>query len=74
MPDIGNIPLLVGPLREQRQRAQALKQRLAKIDMLGEHVQLHVERLREYRSSLISAAVTGQLDVGAPAEPARLVA
>jgi len=27
------------------------------------HVQVHVDRLREYRSSLISAAVTGQLDI-----------
>lgn len=29
------------------------------------HVQGHVNRLREYRSSLISAAVTGQLDLSA---------
>lgn len=28
------------------------------------HVTAHVDRLREYRSSLISAAVTGQLDLG----------
>lgn len=33
-----------------------------------------LERLGEYRSSLISAAVTGQLDMGAFAEPARLAA
>jgi type I restriction enzyme S subunit len=41
---------------------------------LASHVRAHIERLREYRSSLISAAVTGQLDVGAPAERPRLAA
>lgn len=30
---------------------------------LGVHVEKHISRLREYRSSLISAAVTGQLDL-----------
>nr|WP_283254235.1 restriction endonuclease subunit S [Ramlibacter paludis] len=30
---------------------------------LRSHVEEHIERLREYRSSLISAAVTGQLDI-----------
>lgn len=63
MPDIANIPLFSGPLEEQRQRAQVLKLRLAKIDLLDEHVELHVDRLREYRSSLISEAVTGQLEL-----------
>lgn len=32
---------------------------------LRAHVLQHIARLREYRSSLISAAVTGQLDLGA---------
>lgn len=31
---------------------------------LVSHLEAHIDRLREYRSSLISAAVTGQLDVG----------
>jgi type I restriction enzyme S subunit len=30
---------------------------------LAAHVEAHLDRLREYRSSLISAAVTGQLDI-----------
>jgi type I restriction enzyme S subunit len=34
------------------------------------HTKAHITRLREYRSSLISAAVTGQLDVGAFKEAA----
>lgn len=36
----------------------------AATEVLAEHVMEHVDRLREYRSSLISAAVTGQLDAG----------
>lgn len=35
---------------------------------LSEHLDEHIDRLREYRSSLISAAVTGQLDIGAVKE------
>lgn len=42
--------------------------------LLRSHVDAHIELLREYRSSLISAAVTGQLDVGAPSEAVRLAA
>ena len=37
---------------------------------LVSHVRAHIDRLREYRSSLISAAVTGQLDLGAVKEAA----
>lgn len=52
------------PLDEQREivlQAQGVRRRA---DLLAEHVELHIARLREYRSSLISAAVTGQLDLG----------
>lgn len=37
---------------------------------LTEHVAGHISRLREYRSSLISAAVAGQLDIGTYKEAA----
>lgn len=63
MPDIGNIPLFTGPTEEQRERAALLEAKLEQVDSLKIHVTQHIARLREYRSSLISAAVTGQLDV-----------
>ncbi len=63
MPDIGNIPLFTGPVEEQQKRARALETKLEQIDSLRSHVIDHIARLREYRSSLISAAVTGQLDL-----------
>ena len=49
--------------REQERIANFLDEQTARIDALREHVRAHIERLREYRSSLISAAVTGQLDL-----------
>jgi type I restriction enzyme S subunit len=63
MPDIGNIPLFTGPIEEQRDRSRRLVSKLRQFDDLSTHVVEHIARLREYRSSLISAAVTGQLDV-----------
>lgn len=64
MPDIGNIPLFTGPVEEQQKRARALETKLEQVDSLRSHVIDHIDRLREYRSSLISSAVTGQLDLG----------
>jgi type I restriction enzyme S subunit len=64
MPDIGNIPLFVAHLEAQQARAAVLEQKLTEIDSLSAHASDHIARLREYRSSLISAAVTGQIDVG----------
>ncbi len=63
MPDIGNIPLLTGPLADQRRRVDALEDQLRRLEDLVSHTVEHISRLREYRSSLISAAVTGQLDI-----------
>lgn len=67
-PNIGmavleNLQIAVPALREQAEiveKVGALRQR---VDELVEHCRGHVDRLREYRSSLISAAVTLQLDL-----------
>ena len=58
-------PLLVGapPRVEQDAIVASLDTEFAQLSALSEHVQAHIARLREYRSSLISAAVTGQLDL-----------
>ena len=42
---------------------QFLDDELHKFEELASRVQTAVERLREYRSALISAAVTGKIDV-----------
>lgn len=51
------------PLDEQRAIVGHLDEMCQKIDALALHCSQHIARLREYRSSLISAAVTGQLDL-----------
>lgn len=61
--DIRELPVPLPPLDEQERRVRNMKARLAQLTALDEHVAEHIARLREYRSSLISAAVTGQLDI-----------
>jgi type I restriction enzyme S subunit len=51
------------PVDEQRAIADHLDETTAQIDALIERVQDGIERLREYRTALISAAVTGEIDV-----------
>ena len=51
------------PLPEQQAIASFLDQETAKLDGLVGKVQEAIERLRELRTALISAAVTGRIDV-----------
>jgi type I restriction enzyme S subunit len=60
---IRNYRLAEPPIAEQRQIAERLDYELSRIDDLISTVVLGVERTSEYRSALISAAVTGQIDV-----------
>ena len=60
---IGNFPLPVPPLPEQAAIAAYLDVETAKLDALVGKVAEAVERLQEYRSALITAAVTGKIDV-----------
>lgn len=55
---------------EQRSIAIFLDRETAKLDALVTKVREAIERLREYRTALISAAVTGKIDVrGVPESP-----
>jgi type I restriction enzyme S subunit len=67
---VGRLPVLVPPLDEQRAIVRQLDAVTSRIRSLVHHAQEHIARLREYRSSLISAAVTGQLDIGSFKESA----
>ena len=64
---VSNILLTLPPLHEQRVIARFLNQATERIDNLIKNIQLLVERLREYRTSLVRAAVTGKIDVRQPA-------
>ena len=56
-------PFPFPPHSEQVAIVQHLDILMSRIDALQKHAKEHCSRLREYRSSLISAAVTGQIDV-----------
>jgi type I restriction enzyme, S subunit len=62
-PMISSFPFIIPPLPEQQAIAAFLDRETAKIDTLSAKVHTAIERLKEYRTSLISAAVTGKIDV-----------
>lgn len=61
--DVKLMQVLLPPITEQEQIASSVEQQVARFDELSRHAEMHAARLREYRSSLISAVVTGQLDI-----------
>lgn len=60
---LNQLRVLLPPPVEQSQIVAAYRERVTAVETLREHATSHIVRLREYRSSLISAAVTGQLDL-----------
>jgi type I restriction enzyme S subunit len=60
---IGNMVVAVPPLEEQRRISEYLADQCRGLDRLASRIRHGIEKLREYRSALISAAVTGKIDV-----------
>jgi type I restriction enzyme S subunit len=60
---LGNLPVPVPPLDEQRRVVEAINKQTTLIDALIAETERFVELARERRSALITAAVTGQIDV-----------
>ena len=60
---LNNIKVPWPPFAEQRAIAAFLDRGTARIDSLSRRVKTAIERLQEYRTSLITAAVTGKIDV-----------
>ncbi len=63
MEDLGNIPIALPPLEEMRQITSLCDLRRADAEVSAAESSKLVELLKERRSALISAAVTGQIDV-----------
>lgn len=68
VPDLGNkmiakFAVPVPPLSEQREIASWLDCRVAGLRRLADTISTGIKRVQELRSALISAAVTGQIDV-----------
>lgn len=61
--DIHPIPAAIPPGPEQKVIADYLGRETAKIDQMISKVEAAIERLQEYRTALITAAVTGKIDV-----------
>lgn len=55
--------LALPPIAEQQELLQRIEESVAQLDQLVKEAVLSIELLRERRSALISAAVTGQIDV-----------
>ena len=60
------------PPREQRMIADHLGRETRKLDTLIEKIEGAIDRLLEYRSAVISAAVTGRIDVRRARSPERI--
>lgn len=58
-----NAPFCIPPLQEQSAIATFLEKETAKIDILIEKCETAIKLLKERRTALISAAVTGKIDV-----------
>jgi type I restriction enzyme S subunit len=63
----GRLPLALPPFEEQRRVATHLEEQDAKVKTLILGAETLIELARERRSALITAAVTGKIDVGAVA-------
>lgn len=63
MPDIQALRLPLPPLAEQRAIVDRIRTELSALDAVRDVLDDQVELLRERRQALITAAVTGQLDV-----------
>ena len=61
--DIHTIASAVPPFSEQKAIADFLVRETAKIDGMVAKIETAIARLREYRTALITAAVTGKIDV-----------
>lgn len=61
--ELGNTILATPLLTEQEEIAKYLDKKTAEIDLQKAKVREAIERLKEYRTALITNAVTGKIDV-----------
>jgi type I restriction enzyme S subunit len=60
---IGNLYMTVPPRNEQRRIVATLNDETVILDRLASKVRDGIDRLKEYRTALVSSAVTGRIDV-----------
>ena len=61
--DINKFTILIPDFEEQKRICEKLRDSVGRLDFLLDEVRKSIDLLREYRTSLISAAVTGKINV-----------
>lgn len=61
--DIKKFPIILPPLCEQKEIAKYIDEQVENLDSLIETIKIQIQKLKEYRQSLIYEAVTGKFDV-----------
>jgi type I restriction enzyme S subunit len=61
--DLGRFPIILPPLDEQAEIVKQMQTIFAPIERAQSMVSASIDHLREFHSALITAAVTGQIDV-----------
>jgi len=61
--EVNNLPIISPPTEvEQEEIASNLDQQTTYIDSLRDQIQLSIDKLKEYRSAVITSAVTGHIE------------
>jgi type I restriction enzyme S subunit len=60
---VGNLMMLLPPLEEQKEIVGHIRNNVSRIEAVSGHVQDAIDRLKEYRTALITNAVTGKIKV-----------
>jgi len=58
-----SLPVFLPPMGEQQEIARKVDEELARLRNVADAINASIYRLKEYRSALITAAVTGQIDM-----------
>jgi type I restriction enzyme S subunit len=61
--NIMELPVVLPPAKEQQALLSYLDRETTKLDVLTDKIHVAIDRLDEYRTALIAAAVTGKIDV-----------
>ncbi|HEB9306856.1 TPA: restriction endonuclease subunit S [Campylobacter coli] len=60
---LGKLPVIIPPLKEQKQIANFLDEKCEKIDLLIEKTKKQIKLIKEYKTTLINQAVCGRIDL-----------
>jgi type I restriction enzyme S subunit len=63
MSDIATMPILIPSLSEQKEIIEAVEKEIVRIEAIQNKIQKEIDLIQEYRTRLISDAVTGRIDV-----------